>query len=237
MTVTPDSDILGFRQISTGSGLLALIGGTEFTEGCTFDQHLLKVTGAKRVAVVPTAAAFENPQKVIDNAKQYFSTLGVVVDPIMILKREDASNSDFIDQINEAEVIYITGGSPLHLVGVLKATPALSAIEIKWRSGTALAASSAGAMAIGDPMIDPRGGAFTVGLKLINNFTVIPHFDSGHIERNNRSLKFAPKNTLLIGIEEKTALIRNLDGTWETLGAGSGHFFLNHESNDISVLN
>lgn len=237
MTDIIDLTLLGFKQIPPESGTLALIGGAEYTGGCSFDQYLLEKTKSKTISLIPTAAAFENPNKAVENAAKYFSQFGVEVNNIMILKRDDASNSNLIDQINKAEFLYIPGGSPLHLKGVLKDTPALDAIVNKWQSGTPLAGSSAGAMVIGDPMIDPRGGAYTVGLKLIKNLSVIPHFDSSFKERNSRSLKFAPKNTLIVGLEEKTALIRNTDGTWISMGAGNSHLYLNHEQLDLSDLN
>jgi cyanophycinase len=42
----------------TKNGLLALVGGFEWTEGCTFDATLLKASGGKDVLVLPTAAAY-----------------------------------------------------------------------------------------------------------------------------------------------------------------------------------
>ena len=46
------------------SGKLALIGGDEFRRGCeAMDEAILKETGKSSpvVLIVPTAAAFENP--------------------------------------------------------------------------------------------------------------------------------------------------------------------------------
>jgi cyanophycinase len=237
MTDVFNSTSFGFKQIPIAAGILGLIGGAEFTEDCSFDSILIERSNTKEISVIPAAAAFENPTKVISNASDYFKTFGVKVNPIMILNRNDAFNPSVIAQINDSNFIYIPGGSPLHLKSVLKDSPAFEAIIDKWHNGASLVGSSAGAMVLGDPMIDPRGGAYTVGLKLLSNLTVIPHFNGGHPERISRSLKFAPKNTVIVGLDEKTAVIRNSDSTWETMGKGNSYFYLNSQQKDISVLN
>ncbi|MEI2699623.1 MAG: hypothetical protein V9E94_15280 [Microthrixaceae bacterium] len=54
-------------------GTLALIGGREFTEGCTFDAAL--VDDASEVLLIPAALAYENPSAAIDRAVEWFSPL------------------------------------------------------------------------------------------------------------------------------------------------------------------
>ena len=50
-----------------------------------------------------------------------------------------------------------------------------------------LAGSSAGAMVLCDPMVDPRGGAFTLGLGLLADLAVIPAHD--HWSEDARSAR------------------------------------------------
>ena len=45
------------------TGMLALVGGGEWSPGCTFDQVLIEASGATEVAVLPTGSAYENPAR------------------------------------------------------------------------------------------------------------------------------------------------------------------------------
>src|SRR5687768_624642 len=50
------------------SGSLALVGGGEWQKGCDFDRDLLAEAGTDEVLVLPTAAAYEEPQAAVDTA-------------------------------------------------------------------------------------------------------------------------------------------------------------------------
>ena len=61
------------------SGTLALIGGGEWRDGCRdFDAELLARTG-REVVVLPTAAAFEHPDRVVERATEYFSSPAIIL--------------------------------------------------------------------------------------------------------------------------------------------------------------
>jgi len=197
-------------------GALVLVGGGEFGEGLRgLDATLLESVGADEVVVLPTAAAFERPERAVANAVAHFEALGAKVREVPVLGRHDAYQSEHVDAVRSARIIYLTGGSPLHLRSVLKETPVWMALLDAWRGGAALVGSSAGAMVLGDPMVDPRGGAFTLGLGLVENIAVVPHLGAA---AEHRTLRLAPQGVHLIGLPEQTAVVKDGEG-WRAAGA------------------
>ena len=119
---------------------------------------------------------------------------------------------------------------------MLKDAPAWDALVAAWRDGGVLAGSSAGAMVLCDPMVDPRGGAFTVGLGLLTGMAVIPSHDHWSEDAAHRTRKMSPPNLVLAGIDERTALIRSGDGAWQVEGAGQVVVFRGGEPSDLAAL-
>src|SRR4051794_34298780 len=107
------------RRGNDMSGVLALIGGAEWRDGCTFDADLLAASGGKEVLVLPTAAAYENPDRAVETATKWFDGLGGKVRGLMVLSRPDAEERSNAEAVAAARFIYLGGGSPLHLRSVL----------------------------------------------------------------------------------------------------------------------
>ena len=172
-------------------GTLALVGGGEWRDGCQdLDAELLTSAGAKEVVVLPTAAAFEHPERVVERAVAYFKGLGAKVKPLMVLHRAEADDPKVADSVRRARFVYIADGSPLHLRSVLKGSALWDAMLAAYHSGGVLAASGAGATLVCDPMVDPRGGAYTVGLGVVTDLAVFPYHGTAadHLrERSDRS--------------------------------------------------
>ena len=110
----------------------------------------------------------------------------------------------------------------MHLRSVLKGSAVWEALLEAWRAGAVVAGSSAGAMVLTDPMVDPRGGALTVGLGMVEQLAVIPHFGQENAEKVHRSIALAAPGLPVVGIPERTALVRDPDGTWRASGGGRG---------------
>jgi cyanophycinase len=218
------------------AGLLALVGGGEWQAGNGYDAELVKRSGADEVLVLPTAAAYEQPDRAVAAAESWFSSLGSRARGLMVLRHTDANKEVNADAIAQARFIYLSGGSPLHLLSVLKGSLVFEALADAWRHGAVVAGSSAGAMVLVDPMVDPRGGAFTVGLGLVEELAVVPHHDSGTSHHFWRTLELAPAGIPIAGIPERTALIREPDGSWRSTGEGHVTVYLDGVEAGLEVL-
>lgn len=218
------------------SGPLALVGGNEWREGCTFDRDLLAASSQDEVLVLPTAAAYEHPARAVANASAHFDALGGRVRGLMVLRRADATDEANAAAVRAARFVYLSGGSPMHLRAVLKDSPVWEALVEAWQGGAVLAASSAGAMVLCDAMVDMRGGAFTVGFGLMRRVSVIPHHDTWSPEKARRTIRLAPRGLALLAIDEQTAVIRSPEGAWSVKGAGTAVVFLDGKEAGLEAL-
>ena len=217
-------------------GPLALVGGGEWSVGCDFDAGLLAASGGDEVLVLPTAAAYEHPEKAVANAEAWFAALGGRARGLMVLGRADAEQEANAAQVRASRFVYLGGGSPMHLRSVLKSSLVWEALLDAWREGAVVAGSSAGAMVLTDPMVDPRGGALTVGLGMVEELAVIPHFGDENAEKVHRSIALAAPGLPVVGLPERTALIRDPDGGWRQSGQGTAQVFVSGKPAGLDAL-
>jgi cyanophycinase len=170
------------------------------------------------VMVVPTGAAYERPDRVIDEAVVHFGSLGAKVEPVMVLRRADAENTEIAAAVRGASFVYLCGGSPLHLRSVLKDSQVLDAMVAAWRDGAIIAGLGAGTVALTDPMVDPRGGAYTVGLGFVRNLAAVPGGDGSTRAGLRRTISLLPVDCALVELPPDAAAIRSADGTWRAVG-------------------
>lgn len=223
------------RSATTSTdGTLALVGGREWTDGCTFDQGLLG--DADEVLLLPSALAYERPQHAIDRATGWFAAMGARVRVLEVYRRADALDGEAAEAAASARFVYVPGGSPMHLRSVLKDTPLLEALIGAWRSGTTVAAGGEAASVLCSHMVDSRGGAYTVGLDLVSTMTVVPRYNLWSPDKWHRTVQLAPPDLPVVGIDEATALVHDGPGRWRVEGAGGIHVFVGGQRRDADAL-
>jgi cyanophycinase len=218
-------------------GSIALVGSGEFLPiMADFEKSLINdgVKNNKQPTYVqiPTAAGQESPERL-----KYWEQLGnkqaelLQVTPhfLPIFTREDAHNPEFVKQIENSALMYMSGGDPHYLANSLIDTPVWNAIYTNWQTGASLAGCSAGAMAMCTEIPNFRFTKRepTRGLNILPNLRVIPHFDKFFKwipDSAAKVLMNAPENSMLLGIDELTALVRRSNEThWIVQGEAKVH--------------
>ena len=204
---------------------ILLVGGDEFRASCAeMDRHVLEATGEPnpRVAIVPTAAAFENPGLAAANGVRHFTGLGASAYGLDVVRREDAENPRVVAQLDGAHVIYFTGGSPEHLQSVLAGSPLLAAVNDACNAGAVWAGSSAGAMVLGSVMRRPSSGSpVSPALDMVPNVMVLPHHERS--DPNSVTAQLSGSATVgltVLGIDGGSGVLLDADGA-TALGAGN----------------
>jgi len=191
--------------------LVVLQGGGPFTANDEFDAQILSAHPGY-VAILPTAEAFENPDDLVQSSVAWAKLLGITTKLCAVYSRADAREESFATIISQAAVVYVVGDSPIHLRSTLKDTVVFDAIA----AHSCVVATAGSAAAMCDPMVDPRGGAFALGLGLVNGVAAITESEKWPDERLQRTLSLA--NTSVAEIPTGAALMYQ-DGTWSTHGA------------------
>jgi cyanophycinase len=196
-------------------GALVLAGGDAWN-----GQALAAVTPERGVLVLPTAAAFEHWEEAVASLGRSWFDAGFGVEALPILMRRDAESVEFADRLSHAKIIAIVGESSLHARAAVAETPVWSAVHTAWQNGATLVGVGGGAALLGDPMVDPRGGAFTLGLGVVPGVAVLPHADQWGVDKTKRTLRMAAGKHLVISLNSNAAAIWTHANGW-TLEAGA----------------
>jgi cyanophycinase len=218
-------------------GSIALVGSGEFLPiMADFEKSLIVDginNGKKPIYVqIPTAAGQESPDRLKyweELGKRQAELLQIEQRFLPIFNRADAEKEEFAEQIKDAALIYMSGGDPHYLANSLIDTPVWNAIYTNWQTGASLAGCSAGAMAMCTEIPNFRFTKRepTRGLNILPNLRVIPHFDKFFRwipDSAAKVLMHAPENSILLGIDELTALVRRSNEThWIVQGEAKVH--------------
>ena len=203
------------------AGPIALVGGDEFRPGCEpMDREILASARVSRpkVLIVPTAAARQNPAKAAANGVVYFARLGALAESLMVLDSQDADDDALVSRVGWADIVYLAGGDPAHLLDVLSGSRLLDAIKAALAGGAVLAGSSAGAMVLGSWM---RYRGTRPALGLLDGLAVLPHHEHSSPDTVAAELAESPyPGDSVLGVDAGSACLRVRDG-WKVAGKGS----------------
>jgi len=176
--------------------------------------------GGRRVVVLPTADAYEHPERLVAAAMNWAERLeeragGIDVEALMVMRRGEALERGAGDVVRRARAVYLVGDQPLHLRSVLKDTPVWDAMREVLAGGGLVVATGGSADALCNPMIDPRGGAFTLGLGLVSGLALVTEAETWSPERLHRTLVLA--NTPVACLPTGAAVVLR-EGGWEQVG-------------------
>lgn len=218
------------------NGLINLVGSGEYLPVMRdVDRYLLEslqLNGRKpRVACLATAAGREGDTSVsrwLTMGIQHFQELGAEALPVRVVDRETANDPQWEPLLENADLVYFSGGDPGYLYETLAGSSAWSAARRAWERGAIYAGCSAGAMILGKYIPGLRLAGVQEGFGIIPATYVVPHFDA--IPAIWRPIVFGLQRQLragerMIGIDEDTALIGRLGGEWTVRGKGNVHIF------------
>ncbi len=223
--MTPSNDTDYSRR-----GYLVPIGGAEekFDNPEILDKFV-DICGGKnaRIAIIPTASEMEDTGR---NYEKLFRKLGIKhAQVLQLITREDCQSDKYLDYIEKADGVFMTGGNQLRLSTTLGGTPVAQTIRRRNADGMHVAGTSAGAAFMPEHMIaggeegstpSPDLVTMAPGLGLTNKYIIDQHFRQR--DRVGRLLTALAYNPFAIGIgldEDTAAFIRPGDDL-EVVGSG-----------------
>lgn len=217
-------------------GPVALVGAGEFLAPMAeFDRGLLHSTGRPRprVVILPTASAPDGETTFriwAEMGTEHFAALGAEVEPVLVRDVAGGHDAAALQAVGEADLVYLSGGHPRHLMSVLRGSPLGAALVTANARGATIAGCSAGAMVMVALAMDfrfipklrlplPFRIRWREGLALVENVAVLPHYDAWPEPFSAAVVLQAPRGSVVIGIDADTAVVGR-GGTWQVHGRG-----------------
>jgi len=182
-----------------------------------------------RIEIITTASGV--PEESFKYYLGAFKQLGLKnIGNLNIKAREEASEPDTIERLNQADGLLFTGGDQLRLTTILGGTEFLKVLIERYQTTPVIiAGTSAGAMAMSDTMIYEgssyeamRKGEvkFSSGFGLLDNVIIDTHFvKRGRFGRLFQAVTSNP-SSLGIGLGEDTSLFIKKGDIQEVIGSG-----------------
>jgi cyanophycinase len=231
------------KQIPTGK--LVLIGGNEakkpekklsedndqnvdFNEG-VLNEVIWEMKISPVIEVIP--AASENQEEMGKKYIEAFSRLKQKAKVMMLSNKKDANLPENLQRIEEANIVFLTGGDQSKLFDIIGNTQLHKVLKNKYENEDfIIAGTSSGAMVMSQNMITAGESNEALlkgiidlkeGLGFITNVIIDTHFLSrGRISRLTESL-LIHRNNIGLGICEDTGVVVSEGRSLRTIGSGT----------------
>jgi hypothetical protein len=147
---------------------MTAVGSIDALRGVLQQRTPLDLADGAVVVILPTAAVFSGAEAAAIELAELFEVHGAQVEALMNTSRESSDEPYFAQRVRDADLVVVSDGSALHAKSVWRATLVGEAI----RECRRVVAVGSVASVFGDVMIDPRGGAPTIGLGYVSGLVV-----------------------------------------------------------------
>ncbi len=216
-----------------------LLGSGEFLPWSEeAERYAIGPTPAGPVAVLPTASAPEGDEvfhRWGRMALTHYAVLGLPARLVEVKTRDDCAAPDRVNAIDEAGMVFFSGGNPVHLARILDGTPLMDAIHRALARGAVYAGCSAGAMVAGARAArSTRRGFRSAGLGLVEHVRFGVHWNRVPSLPGVKRFMTAglEAEDTFVGIDEMTAIVGDAahwrvfgSGQVEVRGSGESRFF------------
>lgn len=229
-------------------GPLALHGGGEFLAGDEpFLRRLLELaavaaagraaaTGSIRVELLTTAVARHRPEMAFAVGSAALERVAaearrdlppVRVHHARVVDSASASDRDVVSRLATADLVYLPGGDPDAVVGILAGTDAWHAVGRARSRGAVVAGASAGAMALGERTWTRDG--YVAGFGWAGRLVVVSHAGAERMATMRPVVDALPHGVELsiVGLPERAGVTGG-PGAWTVVGAGGAWWWPAH---------
>lgn len=218
-------------RMTKKQGTLIIIGGHEDKEReKKILQEVSRRAGSGKLVVATVAT--QSPAEVWEEYQRLFRGLGVKrLAHLDVRVREDALAGQCAEILNDATVVFFTGGDQLKITSQIGDSQVYRGIQELLRRGGTIAGTSAGASVMSATMLISGSGdqspnvgeavRMAPGLGLLEDMIVDQHFaERGRLGRLIAAIAQNPRY-LGVGIDEDTAIIVHDAKSFEVLGSGA----------------
>jgi len=212
--------------------VLVAIGGNEDKEK---DLDVLKqtvlLTDKKDPYIELITTASSMPEESGASYIAAFEKIGIKNVKIMDIRiREQTKNSEYLERLKNADVIFFTGGDQLRITSILGGTPVLETIKSRYyNEKCVIAGTSAGASAMSETMIYEgeicealcKGKVqLTSGIGLVENVVIDSHFIKRGRFSRLMDIVTANPGSIGLGLGEDTGVVIRQGHLLESIGSG-----------------